>query len=123
MQITASAEDCVYAQKALEECFGLLRKKSKKQYDYLIIEQVLRNPATGNLEPVSDYGKDGHSIFAYYFLQELNKIEDPTTGDQLYNKIKHKIKLNADQTPIYEILKRVGSEGGDFIFVKNNNTK
>jgi len=28
--------------------------------------------------------------------------------------------LNADQTPIYEILKRVGSEGGDFIFIKNN---
>ena len=75
--------------------------------------------ASGNLEPVTDNGKDGHSIFAYYLLQELSKIEYPITGNQLFNLIKHKVKLNSNQTPVYEILEKVGSEGGDFIFVKN----
>ncbi len=75
--------------------------------------------ASGNLEPVSDSGKDGHSIFAYYFLQELRKIDSPTTGKQLFNKIEHKVKLNADQSPIYARLVHAGSDIGDFIFVKN----
>ena len=75
--------------------------------------------ASGNLEPVSDSGRDGHSVFAYYFLKELNSVDQPVTGNQIFNAIKHKIMLNADQTPLYEQLERVGSEGGDFIFVKN----
>ena len=76
--------------------------------------------ASGNLEPVSDSGRDGHSIFAYYFLKELNSVDQPVTGNQIFNAIKHKIMLNADQTPLYEQLERVGSEGGDFIFVKRD---
>ena len=73
---------------------------------------------SGGLEPVADGGKDYHSAFANPFLTELREMDDILTGEELFFRMKNKIVLNSDQTPMYEELQDVGSEGGDFIFVR-----
>ena len=50
-------------------------------------------------------------LYLHTILKELNSVDQPVTGNQIFNAIKHKIMLNADQTPLYEQLERVGSEG------------
>jgi len=74
---------------------------------------------SGGIEPVMDGGKDGHSVFAYYFLKTLgdnqNKYFDAT---QLYNKIKIPVINNSEQSPKLAPVKNTGDEGGQFIFIK-----
>lgn len=74
---------------------------------------------SGGIEPVMDGGKNGHSVFAYYFLKALEgnneKFMDVT---QVYTKIKIPIINNSDQTPKLAPIKNTGDEGGQFIFIK-----
>jgi WD40 repeat protein len=74
---------------------------------------------SGGIEPVMDGGKDGHSVFAYYFLKTLgdnqNKYFD---AGQLYNKIKIPVINNSEQSPKLAPVKNTGDEGGQFIFIK-----
>ena len=74
---------------------------------------------SGGLEPVMDGGKDGHSIFAYYFLKSLGDNENRYFDvGQIYNKIKIPVINNSDQTPKLAPVKNTGDEGGQFIFIK-----
>ncbi len=74
---------------------------------------------SGGLEPVMDGGKDGHSVFAYYFLKTLtdndNKYFD---AGQLFNKIKIPVINNSEQSPKLAPVKNTGDEGGQFLFIK-----
>jgi len=82
----------------------------------LISRQAL---TSGGVEPVMDGGKDGHSVFAYYLLKNLqtntNKYFDI---GQLYNNLKVPVVNNSDQTPHLDPIKNTGDEGGQFIFIK-----
>jgi hypothetical protein len=74
---------------------------------------------SGGIEPVMDGGKDGHSIFAYYFLKALNnngkKYYD---ASELFNDIKIPVTNNSDQRPRFEPISNTGDEGGQFIFIR-----
>jgi uncharacterized repeat protein (TIGR01451 family) len=78
-----------------------------------------RNALTsGGLEPVLDKGKDGHSIFAYYFLQALNRnSEKYIDAGQIFESLKIPVVNNSSQTPVYSPIKNAGDEGGQFIFI------
>ena len=72
---------------------------------------------SGNLEPVSDNGFEGHSIFAYHLIKLLKDNNKYITGDELHNEIKKLLlKSGFNQTPQYQNLPRHKNEGGDFIF-------
>lgn len=74
---------------------------------------------SGGIEPVMDGGKDGHSVFAYYFLKTLNTNESRYfDAGQLYTKIKIPVINNSEQTPRISPIKQTGDEGGQFIFIK-----
>ena len=74
---------------------------------------------SGGIEPVMDGGKNGHSVFAYYFLKSLNENESKFFDiGQLYNTIKIPVVNNSDQTPKLSPIKDTGDEGGQFIFIK-----
>ena len=74
---------------------------------------------SGGIEPVMDGGKNGHSVFAYYFLKSLNENQDKYfDAGQLYNKIKIPVINNSEQTPKLAPVKDTGDEGGQFIFIK-----
>lgn len=74
---------------------------------------------SGGVEPVMDGGKNGHSVFAYYFLKSLNENENKFFDiGQVYNSIKIPVVNNSDQTPKLSPIKDTGDEGGQFIFIK-----
>jgi hypothetical protein len=76
--------------------------------------------SSGGLEPVADSGGGDHSVFAAQFLKALKNNQGVLDGTQLFEKVRHKVVLNADQTPEYSDIRRAGHEGGDFLFVRKD---
>ncbi|MBN8545912.1 MAG: caspase family protein [Ignavibacteria bacterium] len=74
---------------------------------------------SGGVEPVTDGGREGHSIFSYYFLDKLkqNKSRFFTAG-QLFNEIQIPVTNNSEQSPVYQPIKNTGDEGGQFLFIR-----
>ncbi|MCB0397624.1 MAG: hypothetical protein KDD36_13300, partial [Flavobacteriales bacterium] len=98
---------------------GVPFNESAKYYgevDNLKSRQAL---TSGGLEPVMDGGRDGHSVFAYYFLKSLR---DGTAQyldvAGLFEKLKVAVVNNSDQTPNLQPIKNTGDEGGQFVFIK-----
>ena len=72
---------------------------------------------SGQNEPVTDQGKEGHSMFAYFFLKLLKENEDPyLVPSHIYDQIAPLIGRNTDQQPRSEPLQNAGDEGGPFVF-------
>jgi len=72
---------------------------------------------SGGTEPVADAGKNGHSIFAYHFINLLKENRDPyLVPSHIYGQIAPVIANNAEQTPRSEPLRNTGDEGGQFVF-------
>ena len=71
---------------------------------------------SGGLEPVTDAGRNGHSVFANALLAALRDNEGMIDGQTLFRQISRPVVLNADQTPLYSDVRRADHEGGDFIF-------
>jgi hypothetical protein len=75
--------------------------------------------SSGGIEPVMDGGKDGHSVFAYYFLQALKANEQTyLDASQLFDKLKIPVANNSEQKPDIQPIKNTGDEGGQFIFIR-----
>ncbi len=74
---------------------------------------------SGGIEPVTDGGREGHSVFTYYLLKTLkeNSAKYFTAG-QLFSQINIPIINNSEQTPIYMPIKNTGDEGGQFVFIR-----
>ncbi len=72
---------------------------------------------SGGLEPVTDSGGHGHSVFARQFIEALRDNDQILDGQRLYQAIKQNVVLNADQTPSYNDIRKAGHENGDFLFV------
>jgi hypothetical protein len=74
---------------------------------------------SGGIEPVMDGGGNGHSVFAYYLLQQLTsnnkRFFDAT---ELYGGIKIPVTNNSEQRPEFQPIKNTGDEGGQFVFIK-----
>ena len=75
---------------------------------------------SGGLEPVSDGGGDGHSVFTRAFLTALRDSTGVLDGQQLFTAVRRPVIVNADQTPQYSDIRRADHEGGDFLFVPTN---
>ena len=90
--------------------------KYYKKVNGLVSRQAI---TSGGIEPVLDGGKDGHSVFAYYFLKILRNNESKYyDASQLYNDIKIPVVNNSDQAPQFQSIKNTGDEGGQFLFIK-----
>jgi TPR repeat protein len=74
--------------------------------------------ASGGLEPVSDSGGSGHSVFAKAFMDALRDNEGVIDGLDVFAYVRKQVRLNADQVPNYANIRYAGHElGGDFLFV------
>jgi uncharacterized protein len=74
--------------------------------------------ASGGLEPVED-GSEKHSVFAKGFLDILRDNAGVIDATEVFKKVHHAVRLNADQTPVYADIRKAGHEpGGDFLFVR-----
>ena len=94
-------------------------EESEKYYKEVHSRASRQAMTSGGIEPVMDGGKDGHSIFAYYFLKTLNENSGKYfDASQLFEKIKIPVINNSDQSPKLSPVKGTGDEGGQFIFIK-----
>ena len=75
--------------------------------------------ASGGLEPVSDSGGSGHSVFAKAFMDALRDNEGVIDGLDVFSYVRRQVRLNADQVPNYANIRYAGHEvGGDFLFAR-----
>lgn len=73
--------------------------------------------SSGDEEPVSDEGKDGHSIFAWTLLHTLNDIKHTTPGYHIYQQVRTGVSADAAQTPQYGAVLSAGhNAGGEYLF-------
>ena len=94
-------------------------EESEKYYKEVHSLSSRQAMTSGGLEPVMDGGKDGHSVFAYYFLKTLNDNSNKyLDASQIFNKIKIPVINNSEQSPKLAPIKNTGDEGGQFLFIK-----
>ena len=76
--------------------------------------------ASGGNEPVSDAGRDGHSVFAYALLQALRTGDELrfTASDLFYTGVRRRVAGNSSQIPKYSSIRNSGDDDGDFIFLR-----
>lgn len=85
-------------------------------------EDVLRRRSvlvlsSGGEEPVSDEGKEGHSIFAWHFLNSLDRLGGTTVGFDVYRVVRKGVSEDYPQQPQYGAVVSAGHEpGGDYLF-------
>ena len=97
-----------------------LLTKDDPQYFRNVFQRPSRWALTsGGEEPVMDGGREGHSVFAYYFLKALKEIDGRFfTTSQVFERLKFGVGNNSPQMPRYDELRDVGSEHGEFVFVR-----
>ena len=84
-------------------------------------EQILQQRSvlvlsSGADEPVSDEGKEGHSIFAWNLIRTLQAAGGLTPGAQVWSKVSKGVTSEYPQQPQYGAVVSAGhAEGGDFL--------
>jgi hypothetical protein len=75
---------------------------------------------SGSMEPVSDGGADGHSVFAGALFRGLSQMDrDIFTSDELFYKFIHESVVgNSNQTPQYSFIPNSGHDKGHFVFCR-----
>lgn len=73
--------------------------------------------SSGGEEPVSDEGKEGHSIFAWALINALKSAGALTPGVQLFREVKNDVIKDYSQEPQYGAVLSAGHmEGGEYLF-------
>lgn len=73
--------------------------------------------SSGADEPVSDEGKEGHSIFAWNLIKTLQGTGGLTPGAQIWSVVSKGVTNEYPQQPQYGAVVSAGhTEGGDFLF-------
>jgi filamentous hemagglutinin family protein len=73
--------------------------------------------SSGGDEPVSDEGKEGHSIFAWNLMKAMNSVQNWRPGSTIFNEVQLSVKKEFPQTPRYGSVTSAGhQQGGDYLF-------
>lgn len=107
-----------------DSCFsGSLTREQKVTYSGKPkAEEVLRRRSvlvlsSGGDEPVSDEGKEGHSIFAYNLIKTLDTASGTTPGYEVWRTVHGSVSKEYSQEPQYGAVVSAGhAEGGEYLF-------
>ena len=86
--------------------------------------EVIKRPSrkaltSGGTEPISDGGRDGHSVFAYYLLRALRDNDKQlAVSGELFNRLQIAVTNNSEQKPEHGVIQNTGDEGGEFVFIR-----
>jgi hypothetical protein len=80
--------------------------------------------SSGGEEPVSDNGKEGHSIFAYYFLKELQGTKGLTSSKRMHALVQAEVMKDFPQDPqLGGVVSAGHTTGGDYLIFEINKPK
>lgn len=111
-----------------DSCYsGSLTKEQKvSQSKVLDVNEVLRQRSvlvlsSGADEPVSDEGKEGHSIFAWNLIKTLQATGSLTPGAKVWSSVRSGVSDEYPQEPQYGAVVSAGHvDGGDYLFLRPN---
>lgn len=107
-----------------DSCFSgtLAREKKFTRPGTAAPEEILKRRAvlvltSGDEEPVSDEGKEGHSIFAWNLVRTLEAAGALTPGFEVWREVHRGVTKEYPQTPQYGAVVSAGHvEGGEYLF-------
>ncbi|MDD5176420.1 MAG: caspase family protein [Sterolibacterium sp.] len=107
-----------------DSCFSgsLTREQKMSAEGMLKSDEILRRRSvlvlsSGGDEPVSDEGKEGHSIFAWNLIKTLDASQGITPGYKVYSNVYGQVKKDAAQEPQYGAVVSAGHmSGGEYLF-------
>lgn len=108
-----------------DSCYSgsLTREQKVTEAKAIRPEEILRRRSvlvfsSGADEPVSDEGKEGHSIFAWNLIRTLQASGSITPGAQIWSQVSKGVSKEYPQQPQYGAVVSAGhAEGGDFLFL------
>jgi hypothetical protein len=110
-----------------DSCFsGSLTREQKMTSGVSNVTGVLQHRSvlafsSGGEEPVSDGGKDGHSIFAWSFINTLKSTNGVAPGFEIYRVVHGQVMKDFPQEPQYGAVISAGhTAGGEYIFEAAN---
>ena len=75
--------------------------------------------SSGGEEPVSDAGKEGHSIFAYYFLKEIQGVKGGMSSKQLHSSVEAAVRKDFPQDPqLGGVVSAGHAPGGEYLLME-----
>ena len=73
--------------------------------------------SSGGEEPVSDEGRNGHSIFAWNLIKTLESLGGVAPGVEVWRTVHGRVTKDYPQEPQYGAVVSAGhAEGGDWLF-------
>jgi uncharacterized caspase-like protein len=107
-----------------DSCFsGSLTKEQKVTYsgapkpDEVLRRRSVLVLSSGGDEPVSDEGKEGHSVFAWNLMRTLQTSNGVTPGYEVYRKVHGDVMKDYPQEPQYGAVLSAGhASGGEYLF-------
>jgi hypothetical protein len=94
-------------------------EESEKYYKKIHALPSRKALTSGGIEPVMDGGREGHSVFTYYFLKALETNDQKFfDAGRVYERLKIPVINNSDQSPVFAPVSNAGDEGGQFIFIR-----
>lgn len=114
------ADSCYSGTLARSPNRGLQAEPKTRSYLAKLLQIKSRTVLTsGSLEPVSDGGGGGHSVFARAFLDALGRNKTIIDATELSARVRQQVLINERQTPQYQNIRFVGHViGGDFVFAR-----
>lgn len=101
---------------------GLISKRTTLPKDEILRNKTAIVFSSGGEEPVSDEGKQGHSIFAWGLISGLSQQNESSVGYDLYKRVKAIVMENYPQEPRYGELRTAGHFiGNDYFFERMSN--
>lgn len=112
-QVMLVSDSCFSGTLAREQTMGLTlpaRAEVLRKRSVVVL-------SSGGEEPVSDEGKDGHSVFAWHFLRAIGTLGGTVAGYEFFRGVRSGVAADYPQKPQYGAVLSAGHEpGGEYLF-------
>jgi len=95
-QISVVSDSCFSGTLTKEQTLNAPRNAPKPE---LLSRRAVVTLSSGDEEPVADEGLEGHSIFAYHLLKELQGVKQASPISVTYERIRENVAQTFPQTP------------------------
>ena len=113
-QIVVVSDSCFSGTLAKEQPLDAPKSALKED---LLTRRAVVTLTSGDEEPVTDEGLDGHSIFAYHFLNEMRRVQKFSPITASYERLRERIVKTYPQTPQLGAVMSAGHmSGASYLF-------